>query len=367
MASTLDNPTGINNVAVGSGALSSNTSGKENVATGYLSLGSNTIGVENTAVGTFSLNSNTSGTGNTSNGYHTLSNNSTGSYNTAIGYWSLFANTNGQNNTATGYGSLLSNTSGFLNTANGFRALYYNNTGLYNTAVGSYALQNTTSSQYNTAIGYNAGSFYDLGYNNTFLGANTNASANDLYNVIAIGQDVTCTASNQARIGNAATTSIGGQVGWTTLSDERMKTNIQENVKGLEFIKLLRPVTYNIDAHKVDQWYGKHRDKSKMIPDASAQIMQNAINEKSRKVYSGFLAQDVEKAVKAARYNFGGIDVPQNDNDLYGLRYEEFVVPLVKAVQEQQQIIETQNKKIDLLQQQMDTMIKEIQKLKENK
>ena len=38
-------------------------------------------------------------------------------------------------------------------------------------------------------------------------------------------------------------------------------------------------------------------------------------------------------------YDFSGVDKPKNDKDFYGLRYAEFTVPLVKAVQEQQQII----------------------------
>ena len=33
-------------------------------------------------------------------------------------------------------------------------------------------------------------------------------------------------------------------------------------------------------------------------------------------------------------YDFSGVDAPKNDKDIYGLRYSEFVVPLVKAVQE---------------------------------
>ena len=33
-------------------------------------------------------------------------------------------------------------------------------------------------------------------------------------------------------------------------------------------------------------------------------------------------------------YDFSGVDAPKNNKDLYGLRYAEFVVPLVKAVQE---------------------------------
>ena len=59
--------------------------------------------------------------------------------------------------------------------------------------------------------------------------------------------------------------------------------------------------------------------------------------------------------------------VPKNSTETYGLSYSQFVVPLVKAVQEQQQIIKDQNKKIDKLQQQMDLLIKEMQSLKEKK
>ncbi|MBL0012993.1 MAG: hypothetical protein IPP30_04315 [Flavobacterium sp.] len=34
---------------------------------------------------------------------------------------------------------------------------------------------------------------------------------------------------------------------------------------------------------------------------------------------------------------------PKNERDLYSIQYASFVVPLVKAVQEQQEIIENQN------------------------
>ena len=66
-------------------------------------------------------------------------------------------------------------------------------------------------------------------------------------------------------------------------------------------------------------------------------------------LYTGFVAQDVEKAAKSLNYNFSGVDAPKNDKDLYGLRYAEFVVPLVKAVQEQQVLIETLQKEINRL------------------
>ena len=66
-------------------------------------------------------------------------------------------------------------------------------------------------------------------------------------------------------------------------------------------------------------------------------------------VQTGFIAQEVEQAAQQTGYHFSGIDKPKNENDLYGLRYAEFVVPLVKAVQEQQALIEKLSKKVETL------------------
>ena len=49
---------------------------------------------------------------------------------------------------------------------------------------------------------------------------------------------------------------------------------------------------------------------------------------------TGFLAQDVEEAARAAHYDFSGVQKPGNPNELYSLRYSDFVMPLVKSVQE---------------------------------
>ena len=73
--------------------------------------------------------------------------------------------------------------------------------------------------------------------------------------------------------------------------------------------------------------------------------------------YSGFLAQEVEKAAKAANYEFSGYDTPKTERDLYKIKYAEFVVPLVKGMQEQQTII-------DELKKQMAEMKREIELLK---
>ena len=52
-----------------------------------------------------------------------------------------------------------------------------------------------------------------------------------------------------------------------------------------------------------------------------------------------------------------------NENDFYRLRYGDFVVPLVKAMQEQQQQIETQKSVIEELKSQNAEMLKRIEAL----
>ena len=68
--------------------------------------------------------------------------------------------------------------------------------------------------------------------------------------------------------------------------------------------------------------------------------MQASYNEASAIRRTGFIAQEVEKAANATGYDFSGIIKPKTEQDHYSLSYESFVVPLVKAVQEQQQLIE---------------------------
>ena len=66
----------------------------------------------------------------------------------------------------------------------------------------------------------------------------------------------------------------------------------------------------------------------------------------------------MEHAANEAGYDFSGIDKPKNENDFYGLRYSDFVVPLVKAVQQQQH-------RIDALEKQNDDLQKRIHALEE--
>ena len=50
----------------------------------------------------------------------------------------------------------------------------------------------------------------------------------------------------------------------------------------------------------------------------------------------------MEHAAKDAVYDFSRVKIPPKENVPYSLTYAEFVVPLVKAVQEQQRTIQAQ-------------------------
>jgi trimeric autotransporter adhesin len=319
------NTTGNGNTANGFQTLSSNTTGHDNTANGHSSLFMNTTGSYNMANGPQSLYSNTTGEWNTANGWSALYSNTTSDANTANGYASLYSNTTGLGNTATGVQTLYSNTEGYWNTATGLSALYYNATGVRNTAYGSNALYYNSTGNLNTALGEDVYPFDD-----------------DLDNWTGIGFSVggAASTSNSVEIGNMSVTWIGGQVGWSTYSDARIKENISENVPGLAFINKLRPVSYNLNIHKQNEMM--YKGKKEQGDWSSKYDIENMR-------MTGFIAQEVEKAAQELNYEFSAVEKPKNENDLYSLRYSEFVVPLVKAVQEQQNEIKDQQKVIEEL------------------
>ena len=105
----------------------------------------------------------------------------------------------------------------------------------------------------------------------------------------------------------------------------------------------LEPVTYTL---KTEELFSQFEDKDSI--EVSAQEVDARI-EKSKITQTGFIAQDVEKAAQETGYAFSGVDAPKNDKDMYGLRYSEFVVPLVKGMQEQQKLIQAQQELIKKL------------------
>ncbi len=349
------NTTGSNNTAIGDVALYSNTTGNGNTALGEQALGDNTTGGYNTASGYNVLLYNTTGSDNTASGYGALYTNTTGGENAAFGEGALYANTSGSNNTSIGIGSLNNNSIGSFNTAIGSNSLQYSTTGQYNSAIGSEALLNTTTGNYNAAIGNNALYSNTTGGENSALGYNAYPIDGTVNNYTGMGYDVGTTAStsNEVEIGNSSVSVIRGEVNFSTYSDKRIKNNIQQNVPGLSFINKLTPVTYKLDIHKEnDMMYAGKTFNGKSEKDVDFAGKYDL----EKKQMTGFLAQDVEAAAEAVHYDFSGVVKPRNEHDLYSLRYSDFVVPLVKAVQELSKMNDAKEAKIDTLQKQLNNL-----------
>jgi len=359
-----NNTTGSSNTAVGNNSLNLNSDGLNNTAIGLSALLSNQHGDYNTAVGELALVGNTTGDRNTAIGGEALTQNNIGADNIAMGYQAL-RGTNGSKNVAVGNYTMYENISGYANTAMGYYALHRNNNGGYNSAFGENALVASYGTE-NTACGDYALFTTVSGSNNTALGNEADVSFAQWNNATAIGNEALATSDNQVRIGNSSVTSIGGYTNWTNISDGRFKKDVVENVPGLKFINLLRPVTYMLDVNHINSFYdeikqsnGRKYDKD---GDAPATWKQKAIVEKASMIYTGFVAQEVEAAAKKISYDFSGVDKPQNDHTPYGLRYAEFVVPLVKAVQE---LDEIQNSKFESQNAEILELKKENNELKE--
>lgn len=366
-----NNTTGTLNTAMGSFALTLNSSGTQNTAVGYNALRSVTMtgrntavgqdalqantGWQNTAVGSEALFSNTFGESNVGIGYRALNKNTTGHYNVAIGsgallnstgtansgvgFYALEANGAGTHNTAMGYFALRGNITGTSNCAFGANAMYFV-TNSENTAMGTNAMFRSVNTRFNTAVGFNAAATYDIGYNNTVIGAQADLNFDGQYNAIAIGNLAIATDNSKVIIGNFANWSYEAYANWTNISDGRYKKNIVENVAGLDFITKLRPVTYQLDVTALSQ------KNNPATENSLSDKMKAAMAEKEKMVWTGFVAQEVEEAARLSGFNFSGVDKPRNEYGTYGLRYAEFVVPLVKAVQEQQLMIDELKKEI---------------------
>jgi hypothetical protein len=362
------------NIQLGSSASFTGTTGDIPITfkvTDFLSGYTGASGVENVSFGYKALFSNITNSRNTANGY---SEDIPGDYNTAVGWEALSSNLSGLSNTAIGNTALFSNLSGFGNTANGTSALYSNENGDSNTASGILALSPNTTGYNNTAYGPATLFANTTGSDNTAIGAYADVNASNRTNATAIGAGALATANNQVKIGNEDVTSIGGYAAWTNLSDQRTKKNIRTDVPGLDFINRLQPVTYNLDLDALDGLLNhdearkqaedklpqKLKNQSKKLREVAtknSEAKQKAREAKEKQLQSGFIAQDVEKAAKSIGYDFSGVDV--DGNGIYGLRYAEFVVPLVKAAQE----LSEQNDRLQAQNDQMQAQINELTEL----
>jgi hypothetical protein len=233
--------------------------------------------------------------------------NNSGNYNVIFGALAGQNKTFGDLNTLVGWlaGSVLTTATFNGNTFIGAQA-GQNSTGGPNTFLGEKSGQFNTTGTQSLFAGNRAGITNTTGGQHTILGYFADVSSSNLQNATAIGYNTIVNATNKVRIGNTAVTVIEGQVAFTAASDRRLKSEIKSLDVGLDFIMKLNPVSY----HMKDFNDGK--------------------------LNWGFLAQDIESLVgdENAILTIGG-----DAERTLGLRYTDFIAPLVKAVQEQQKLI----------------------------
>jgi hypothetical protein len=269
----------IGNTTIGANTGRNVTTGHNNVVVGGEAGLGLTTGVRNVIVGTAAGQSNSTGEDNVLVG-HGAGFGATSSSNTAIGKFTLQSATGGSN------------------TAIGQTALQFVTSGLGNVGVGGGAGTSITTGSINTCLGPDAGSNFagiaiGSGGNNTLIGFNAAVS--------------TANVSNQITLGNSSITSLRCQVTTiSALSDRRDKTNITPLSYGLDFVKELKPVSFD--------W--NMRDGAKVgNPDI------------------GFIAQDLadlEDKYDAERLNLTLRDNPEKLEATPG----RLIPILVKAIQE---------------------------------
>lgn len=274
-------------------------------------------------------------------------------------------NGNISTNTAIGVSALLSNTSGNQNIAAGLDSMRLNNTGVGNSAFGKDSLRNSNGNG-NTAIGLVALYSHLIGDGNTAIGAsalyNNNTSGNTAIgnaagsnnaifsNTTCLGFQSQITGSNQVQLGDSATTTyVYGTV--QNRSDLRDKADVQDTILGLDFISKLRPVDYKWDMRESYKSelpiQGELSDEDfKVVMDAwlidnKLSNLEHNGTKKRNRFHHGFIAQEVRDL------GFGGFQdhSVNGGEDVLSIGYDEFIAPMVKAIQELKAEIELLKKK----------------------
>jgi len=250
--------------------------------------------------------------------------------NYGIGKDTFSALTSGTANTAIGEGAGKALTTGYSNVILGGDAGDAINTGAENVTVGVLSGSGISSGSNNVMIGRNSGNDLVTGSNNICIGSGSDVAAGDQSNGIALGP--VDAAGSDFTFGNRSLGTVSNDfdsdANFSHSSDERLKKNIQSSTIGLNFIKELRPITY--------QW----KPNNEIPTDMTGYSETNYKN--TDKVIHGFIAQEVKAAIdKHGDENFSGWQIDKVDNKTQRIKKEMFIMPIVKAIQELSAKIDT--------------------------
>lgn len=113
-------------------------------------------------------------------------------------------------------------------------------------------------------------------------------------------------------------------------SDARMKDNVGDCKLGLDFINKLNPVSY--------KWKDYTVSGTRVYTDEDGikHDIEYCDEHTHTRTHYGMIAQDVEKVLSDSGIDtkhFAGL-IYNEESDRYGLRYNEFIAPMIKAIQE---------------------------------
>ena len=261
----------------------------------------------------------------------------------AIGDWALRLPT-GSDNVAIGGNSMV----GVVTTS----------TGSSNTGVGTSSMTAITSGSNNTCLGKSAGDTINSGGNNTCIGTASDCkSTGD--NQIAIGYQATTAGSNTCVIGNSSITNIQPGADGTVIlgdsgarfeefycsnatintSDGSLKTIDPTFDYGLDFITKLKPIQY------------KWKDKGKRIHlGLDSNDIGDLIESQQVADFGGFIKprpyMKSHYRTEQVKHKNGKLvdrkvfDREEEITPPLGIRYGEFIAPLIQAVKELKQQLE---------------------------
>lgn len=391
---------GTNNVAVGYSSFKLNTKGQENTGIGFKSGVLNTTGFRNTYTGFWCFGQQTTGDENTGAGWFAGRNLRLGARNTFMGARTGQLLSKGNDNTFVGAlagyaeGEGVAENSGLVGVGSqaipfgdGSIAIGYTaRTGTQSApSAGSIAIGQTAIAQgaspsiaigkesqatgprsvgvgessrgigqqsvavgaiahangaYSVSVGSQAG-FNNTGTRNTFIGASAGAGTNTFANSSAIGSFAAVTGNNQVQLGDSATTTyVYGTV--QNRSDLRDKADVEETKLGLDWIMGLKPIQGRWDMR--DDY--RVRDE-----DGNITEIEKDGSKKRVRLHQWFGAQDVIEHCEKQGVEFGGVQDHRLDDglDVLSIGYDEFIPPIVKAMQELTEIVKKQAEEIDIL------------------
>lgn len=152
----------------------------------------------------------------------------------------------------------------------------------------------------------------------------------------------------------ARVSSIWSANGTIQTSDKRTKLDIKDSALGLDFVNILRPVSYRWKEGKqeVVRQVWLDSETGEEVPEGTEGAVPGKVETKGvegERTHWGLIAQEVKEATDAAGVDFAGwVLSDKNDPESQqALRYDQFISPMIKAIQELSAEVEELKRKLN--------------------